>query len=142
MRLSWLLLFFLCLGTQAWAQDCDCIKMEVTTHHQEQQVHQLTVRVKNNCYKRFWFYTDGFWLSHVDKTTNVETSLTKKLRNGKLPAFIRLGWKEEQDLTFVVDIAQFNSANARLSYSNTEHKYPARFLGPPTYLCEKKVKIE
>lgn len=86
-----------------------------------------------------WFYTAGFWARQISESGSAETSVLKKMTHKALPEYLQFKWKEEKKLVYFTNI-EGGTDKLKISYSNTEHKYPSRFLGAATFMCDKQVK--
>ena len=129
-----LLLTFFGLATGAFAQDCRCLVIDKPTVNKRENI--VVFKIKNNCNRRIWFYTKGFWLTISEASdSSVQSRKLYKLAYVG-PDFQLFRWKEEKQLTFHTDKIQSTSQRVHLSYSNTSHSQAKRFFGSATYLCE------
>lgn len=121
------------------AQNCSCLVLETIKDTVYNNNTHITVRVKNNCMRRVWFYTTGFWINAEQEQGATHTSHIHKLRTD-LPEFIQFRWKEEKLLHFTTENEHTGKIN--ISYENKEHIYPSRLFGAKTYLCETDVETK
>jgi hypothetical protein len=129
-----LLLTILGITQEVFAQDCRCLVINKPTVNKKEST--VVFKIKNNCNRRIWFYTKGFWLTVSDASDSSVQSrkLYKLAYEGS--DFHLFKWKEEKQLTFHTDKIQSTSQRVHLSYSNTTYSQPKRLFGSATYLCE------
>jgi hypothetical protein len=142
MKLFRLLLLVMAVFTAAAvrAQDCRCISFEQPVVKKDEGI--VIFEITNNCSRRVWLYTKGFWMTiSASVTDNATASMQYKLTNDE-PEYRLFKWNDRKQLVFHVDKLKELQGSLHFSYSNTSNIKAASMLGPKTYLCEKSFTVE
>jgi hypothetical protein len=113
--------------------------MEMSITSLDKETGTVTFKVKNNCMRRIWFSTKGFWVSMSDeRQTNTQTKLYKLTNSDR--RFVLFRWHDEKQMVFQTDNLKGSYDKINFSYSNTTDLQPKSLFGSKTYLCEIDIK--